>query len=139
MSDAIVSQGFKFEIRTGTGPDVYKEVKEIKKFSGLDGKSSILDVTHLQSTAKEKRKGLKDQGGFNITVNHLPADDGQNAMRSARDSDDPQHFKITWSDTSTTEFDGFVMSNPREGGVDAIVGGSFDIEITGDLDEEAAS
>ena len=130
-SAAIPTQGFKFEIRTSVGPDVYTEVKEVTKFSGLDGKASTIDVTNLQSTAKEKLMGLQDFGNLKLEVNHLPADTGQTAMRTAKTNMTKSHFKMTFSDASTAVFDGYVLSNPISGGVDSKVDGSFDLEITG--------
>jgi hypothetical protein len=133
MSDAIETQGFKLEIGNGDSPLTYTEVKEIKNFNGFDGSASEIDVTHLQSTAKEFRMGIQDNGQFNVDGNFLPGDAGQDLMRAARASREIQDFKITWSDDSTTTFQGFVQGAPRSGGVDAIVEASFTIRISGDI------
>jgi len=136
-TNALATQGFKIEISdSGIDPLVYTEIKEIKNFSGFDGSAAVLDATHLQSTAKEKRKGLKDLGGFSIDVNHLPSDAGQKKLRDAIDltgDTAEKTFLLTLSDTSTVQFNAFVMSNSQSGGVDAIHEGSFTLEITGDL------
>ncbi len=130
-SNAIPTQGFKFEIRTAVGPDVYTEVKEVTKFSGFDGKASMIDVTNLQSTAKEKLMGLQDFGSLKLDGISLPTDAGQLAMRTAKTGGTKSHFRATFSDLSTGVSDGFVLSNPISGGVDAKVDSSFDLEITG--------
>lgn len=137
MSNAVPTQGFKLEISdSDIDPLVFTEVKEIKNFSGFDGQASVIDVTHLGSTAKEKLKGLLDNGAFSIDVNHLPSDAGQKLMRVARaDSGTTalKTFKMTLSDTSTVDFQAVVLSNPINGGVDGVVDGSFALEISGDL------
>jgi len=130
-SEAIGTQGFKLEIGEPTGSPEYVEVKEITTFKGFDGQAAEIDITHLQSTAKEFLMGLQDFGTFSIDVNYLASDDGQQAMRAAKASRDKKLFRATFSDNSTAVFDGYVLSNPLSGGVDAKVDGSFDVRITG--------
>ncbi len=131
MSDAIESQGFKLEMGAEDSPFGYNEVKEVKSFTGFDGKAAEIDVTHLQSTAKEFLMGLQDFGGFNVDCNYLADDTGQSAMRSAKADRSLHTFKLTFADASTAIFQGYVLSNSMKGGVDASVEGSFQIRITG--------
>ncbi len=131
MAQAITAQGFKLEIGNGDSPLTYTEIKEVKSFQGFDGEASEVDVTHLRSTAKEFLMGLQDFGSFSVDVNHLPSDPGQLLARAAKASALVQDFKATFSDNSTAVFQGYVKSNPRSGGVDAAVDGSFAIRITG--------
>src|SRR3954453_7443165 len=112
MSNALETQGFKFEIGNGNSPLTYTEVKEVVSFNGFDGKASEIDITHLQSTAKEFLMGLRDFANFNLEVNYLSGDTGQDAMRAAQASRDIQDFKITFSDSNNATFQGYVMSNP---------------------------
>lgn len=133
MSNAIESQGFKFEIGNLDSPLTYTEVKEVGNFKGFDGQAAEIDVTHLQSTAKEYLMGLQDFGSLSIDVNHLPSDAGQVKMRSAKVSRDIQDFKITFSDNSTAKFQGYVLSNPISLGVDSKVDGSFAVRISGNV------
>lgn len=131
MANAIESQGFKFEIGNGDSPTTWTEVKEVTTFSGFDGQASEIDVTHLQSTAKEFLMGLQDFGSFQMDVNHLPTDAGQDLMRAAKATRAIQEFRITLSDSSLIRFNGYVLSNPISGAVDGKVDGSFNIRITG--------
>ncbi len=134
MSDALPTQGFKLEVGdVGDSPAALTEISEITNFSGFDGQAAIIDVTHLQSTAKEKLQGLQDNGGFSLDVNHLPSDAGQKECRAAKAAGGKKLFLLTYSDTSTVQFEAFVMSNPQSGGVDSKVDGSFALEITGAL------
>ncbi len=131
MSSAIGTQGFTFGIQRTASPGEFTLVGEVTDFSGFDGKAAEIDVTHLQSTAKEFLMGLQDFGNFSIDVNYIAADAGQVLMRAAKTSRAIQTFKITFSDASTATFQGYVLSNPVKGGVDAKVDGSFDVRITG--------
>jgi hypothetical protein len=134
VSTAIETQGFKFEIAAvGGSPLSYTEVKEITAFNGFDGAASEIDVTHLQSAAKEFLMGLQDFGTFQLDVNHLPDDTGQVAMRTAKADRDKREFRVTFSDANTATFQGYVLSNSISGGVDAKVDGSFTVRITGNV------
>lgn len=132
VSQAIAAQGFKFQIGAGS-PIAYTDVKEVTNFSGFDGQASEIDVTHLQSTAKEFLMGLQDFGSFQIDVNYLAADAGQDAMRAAKAARTITPFKCTFSDMSTAIFQGYVLGNPVSGQVDGKVDSSFSVRITGDV------
>lgn len=134
MSDAAETQGFKLEIAVNplASPLVYTEVKEITGFQGFGGQASEIDTTHLQSPAKESIMGLQDFGTFDIDTNYLSNDPGQKLMRAAKAARTKQHFLATYSNGSTDEFDGFVLSGPKSGGVDAKIDGSFSIRVTGE-------
>lgn len=133
MSDAIESQGFMVEIGNGDSPLTYTEVKEVKTFTAFDGSAAEIDVTHLQSTAKEFRMGLQDNGNFSMDLNYLPEDAGQDLVRAAKASREIQDFKLTFSDLTTATFQGFVTTAPRTGSVDSIIETSFNIRISGDV------
>jgi hypothetical protein len=77
--------------------------------------------------------GLQDFGTFQLDCNHLPDDLGQVEMRTAKADRDIRTFRVTFSDTGTAVFKGFVLSNAISGGVDAKVDGSFSIRISGDV------
>lgn len=133
MANALASQGFKLQVGVpaGVSPTSFTDVSEIVNARLFDGKGAIIDVTHLQSPAKEKRVGLQDFGGCSIDVNYLPSDAGQNIMRMARASAGLQTFKATFSNGTIAIFTGYVMSSPINLGVDSKVDASFDIEVSG--------
>lgn len=134
MSGAIETQGFVFGVSaTNTSPITYTTIREIVTFSGFDGSAAEIDVTSLESTAKEFLMGLQDWGTFQIDVNYLPADSGQDLLRTAKSNRDIHYFKATFSDTSYATFAGYVLSAPVKGGVDSKVDGSFSIKISGDV------
>ena len=133
MANAIETQGFKLEIGNLDSPLTYTEVSEITNFTLFDGQGAEIDTTHLQSTAKEFLMGLQDFGTAQFDCNYLPADSGQDKMRAAKSTRAIQDFQVTFSDTTTATFQGFVLSNPITGGVDAKVDGSFAVRISGDV------
>lgn len=131
-TNAIKAQGFKLEIETGaSSPIVWTEVKEVKTFNLQQAEAADIDVTHLQSAAKEYLTGLQDNGTFGGDMNFVIEDPGQVAMRAAMAAQSEQSFKATFSDGATATFQGFVKSMPLSGGVDQAVTGTFSIKVTG--------
>lgn len=134
MPDAIKSQGFTLEIGdAGDSPAALTAIRGITGFNGFDGQAAEIDVTTMDSTAKEFLMGLQDFGTFGIDVNHLPDDPGQVEARAAKAAQSLKEFLATFSDGSTASFQAYVMSNPVSGGVDAKVEGSFAFRISGNV------
>jgi hypothetical protein len=134
MPTAIETQGTTFGASaTGTSPITYTSVLGINSFDGLDGEAATIDVTTLASTSKEYLMGLQDNGNFTLNTNFLPADTGQDLLRTQKNSRALTYFKVTFSDTTYVTFAGYVKSATVSGGVDAKVDGSFSILISGDV------
>ena len=118
-STAISAQGSKFFIDTaaeGAAQPTWTQVKNLKSFSGFDGSATEIDVTDLDSTAKEKRLGLMDNGSFSIDVNVNIADPGQAALKAAQKASSLESFKLQYPDGSADTFDASVKSFPIAGG-----------------------
>lgn len=133
MATALESQSSKLEIGNGDSPLTYTQIGGLVSFSAFDGQASEIDITDLDSVAKEFIMGLQDFGSFTGETNYLPSDAGQTAMRAAKAARTIQDFKFTDSASNTATFQGYVLSNPFTGSVDAKIDGSFAIRITGDV------
>jgi hypothetical protein len=114
---------------------------EMTDFDGPGGSASVIDVSHLLSTRKEKRMGLADEGQFTCNVNFLPGDRGQTLMRDDRAARSEQVFRLhlTDEDDSYLEFHAFVLGFAISGGVDAKVNGKLTLEITAEVTQETAA
>jgi hypothetical protein len=132
-SSAIETQGTVIAIDTGSGTPTWTPIKEVVSFTGFDGSAAEIDVTSLESTAKEFLMGLQDFGSFTMECNYLPADTGQSALRTAKAARTKEDFKVTFSDASTASFSGYVLSAGVSGGVDSKMDTSFAIRITGNV------
>lgn len=134
MSGAIKSQGFMLEIGdVGDSPAALTEVKEVTNFQLFDGQANEIDITHMQSTAKERMMGLQDFGSGQFDLNFLSADPGQVEARAAKASGNRKSFLITFSNGYTAAFGGYVSSAPVSGGVDSKVDHSLTILVDGDV------
>lgn len=108
-------------------------VGEIKSFNGPGGQSSDIDITTLESTAKEFLQGLQDEGEFSFSANLHPSDVGQTFCRNARSAQLTRGFEVILADTDTTTFtfDGNVKGFSVAGAVDDVVKADVTIKISG--------
>jgi hypothetical protein len=114
-------------------PVALSAIAEVKTFSGFDGQASEIDVTHLQSTAKEFRLGLVDEGGFSFEMNQINTDAGQTALRASRDAGTIKQYVLTFPNAETATFSAFAKGVPTAGGVDGIVTSSVSLRISGSV------
>lgn len=133
-STAINAQGATLEVDVAVAGTPDTAISNIKSFSGFDGEASEIDVTNLDSTAKEYRAGLQDFGSFSLEWNPDYSDAGQNNVRSAQASGAVKTFLLTLPNGTTAQFAGIVKNAQAiSGGVDAVLDGSVSIKITGSV------
>lgn len=132
-SSAIETQGTQLLISPAGSPPAFTQVKELVSFTAFDGQAQEIDITNLDSVAKEFLMGLQDWGGFNGEFNYVDTDPGQVAMLAAKADRGIRNFKLIMSNDKYYEFTGFVLNAPISGGVDAKVDRSFQIRISGNV------
>ena len=129
---AIESQGITIQYIVGS-PGSMAGIANITSFSGPGGSASVIDVTNLNSTAKEKLMGLPDEGQFSIDINFDPDDSSHQNLRGARVSRTRTEFKINFTDQNpaSATFWGYVLGFAISGAVDQQVKAAITIEIDG--------
>lgn len=127
-SNAIETQGVTFTWNTAA-------IGEIVSFNGPGGSASVIDVTHLGSTRREKRMGIADEGQLSFEVNLVPGNAGQVALRADRASRTQRECVLTLTDDSSTTltFDAYCTQFSIQGSVDNKVSASVTLEITGEV------
>ena len=132
MAKAIESQGITLQVSEGS-PTLFQTIANVIGFSGPGGSASVIDITNLSSTAKEKLMGLPDEGQFTLDLNFDPDAASHIRMRDARVARQKMSFKINFTDVtpSSCVFDGYVLSMQYSGAVDAAVKAAVTIEIDG--------
>lgn len=134
-STAISAQGIAIA-RMGTS--TFETIPNVVSFQGPGGQSSVIDVTNLSSSAKEKRVGLRDEGQLSLSIHYNPDDLVHQSLRNDRVNRARVQFRITFTDTdpaTTWTFYGYVTQFSVQGGVDAVVEASVTIEIDGEITE----
>lgn len=131
----IYSTGKTITVGAGTAtPAAWTQVKDIKSVKFSPGGRTEIDVTNLDSVAKEKRLGLKDNGTMSGDMNVDLTDAGQDACRASEGSDNVKSFKVELpSSAGTATFDGQVKKMDWGGAVDAAFTGSYEITVTGEI------
>jgi len=132
-TNALETQGVVFKRGDGGGPEVFTAVGEVNSFDGPGGAATIIDATHLASTAREKIMGLPDEGQFSMELNLDPSDTQQIGLKDDRAARTKRNFELLLTDSPATKlsFAGFVMEFRISGGVDDKINASVTIEITG--------
>ena len=105
----------------------------IKDFTGFDGAASEIDVTNMDSSAKEFRLGLVDSGQFNFNIDYDSANVGHIALRAKQVSGVVSNFKVVLPNATAITFNGFVKKFSLAGGVDQVAKTAVDIRITGSI------
>lgn len=137
-SQAIEAQGTELYVATSASPDSYVRICEIKTFTGPGGSATVIDVTNLCSTAKEKRVGLQDEGQLSFTISYVPNDTAHQTLRTFRANRTKADFRIKFNDGSPKtqwDFEGYVLGFAVSGAVDAVIEANVTIEITGAITE----
>jgi predicted secreted protein len=135
MSDnAIKAQGTVLKLGAGS-PLAYTTIPEINSFNGPSGSATIIDVTDLSSTAKEKLTGLHDNGQLSFECNFIPTNAQHVALRTAKENSSMCSFQLIFSDGTTWSFNALVTGFSVSGGVDGVVKSSVTLDISGDISE----
>lgn len=132
---AIEAQGTGVFWSTSTSQSTAQAVGGVMGFSGPSGSAAVIDITTLQSTAKEKQMGLPDEGQISFDVVYLSTDVGQTALRNDRKSRTKRVVTLQLNDatTQTVYADAYCTGFSITGAVDDIVKASVTLELTGPL------
>lgn len=106
-------------------------VGSVTNLVGFDGQASEIDVTNLQSTAKEFLVGLQDFGNVTLTI-WLVTDTGQLRLRTIKTTAAVAAFSIGLSDGTVAAFAALVKQFSFDaGGPDSAVKGNVTLRVTG--------
>lgn len=128
------AQGTVISYSDGGSPSSFAAIGRIIGFKGPGGSAAVIDISDLDSLAKEKRMGLPDEGSFTLDLNYEPDLAAHAAMRAARRNRTRLEFKITYTDptaATTDVFFGYVTGFEISGSVDQVLKGSMTVEIDG--------
>jgi hypothetical protein len=115
-------------------PSAWIQVKEVKTIKSSGASASKIDVTDLDSTAKEYRAGLVDNGTFSSDVNILESDPGQAAVLAAFIAATVNNYKVV-SPSKTRTFQASCLKFPTipDSAVDGVQTGSAEWQISGSV------
>lgn len=129
----IDSRAFTTYTSGGTAtPVTWTQVKEIKGIKPSGSSVTKIDVTDLDSTAKEYLPGLVDNGTFSCDVNILESDAGQAAVLAAFEGSEEKTYKIV-TPAKVRTFTAICLKFPTvpDAVVDGVQTGSAEWQISG--------
>jgi hypothetical protein len=116
----------------GTATSItFTSIANVRTFSGFDGSASEIDVTNLESVAKEVRLGLVDPGNFTLELDYDSANAGHIALRAKQVLGALSSFKLTLPNATVVTFSGYVKKFSLGGGVDEVAKTSVELRISG--------
>jgi len=107
-------------------------VSEVLSFTGPAPSANVIDVTNLQSTAKEKMIGLYDGGQITINTNFLVTDAGQTKLRECLAARTQGNLMLQLSTASTSQYMammGYCTGFSVSGAVDNVLKADYTITI----------
>jgi hypothetical protein len=137
-SAAVSAQGVTHEMSAGpagpgTGsPSVWVNLNEIVTFQ-RSGDRPEIDVSSLDSLAREFRLGLKDEGTYSFECMYSDNSTGQARLRAALSEDDPSEFRVTYPNGDLRLFQALVKKVDESGGVDDVIRCQVELRITGPI------
>ncbi len=133
---AIDSSGFAAVGTSGAAvPQTFSKVGNVQDFTPDGGTATVIDVTNMDSTAKEKRQGLQDNGNYALTYDADDTDVGQLRLIAARAAQAVVVFKQYYpGGLKIRAWQGFVQKVTEPvAGVDKVLRCSATIVVTGPI------
>lgn len=91
---AVLGSGTLWKRGDGASPEVFTTIPECRGGT-LSDKDDLVEVTHLESAAKEYIYGLSDGSEIPITLNYLPSNVTQMALLADKAARLTRNFRIT--------------------------------------------
>lgn len=127
------SQASEIRIGDTASPIAYTAISQTVSITGPDGSAASVDVTALDSIAKEFFMGLPDEGSVQFECIHDPNDTQHELLRAVRASQTETPFQIALTDSPNTlyTFMGYVTGFSLSLGIDDATKASYTVLING--------
>lgn len=135
--DGLEAQGMRVAVSANQTYTTMVPVTGVKNISFRTGSATVIDDTDLDSTAKQKRMGLPDEGQCTFTLKFRPAETSHDMLLAAKSDRQARAFEVSMTDSPVTKyrFLGYVLSVPVSGSVDGIIESNVTVEISGPVTE----
>ncbi len=116
-------------------PEVFTAVADVVSISGPAITKDEIEVTALDSSAKEFIGALDDPGEITMEINWNPQDSEHVNLRADAEGSTVRNYRVVWSDVSTTQVDfaAEVMEFSLNTEANDAVKGSVRMKISGGL------
>lgn len=101
MTAAVLGSGATLQLGDGASPQVYATIAEVLRCGPIGSTNPEVDVTNLDSTAKEYIAGLADGNTMEFDVNYIQGV-SQQSLRASQAAGSTVHIKMTWPNSPQT-------------------------------------
>lgn len=132
--NAVVAKGTKFKRGDGTSSETFADIAEVNSIGLPNQSRPMIDVTDLDSLAREFIPGLLDAGQVTLTKNFTR--DTYIQTKADLDDDNSHNYQIVFPDASNTtiDFAGYVQEMAGDApGPDEKITSTVTYKITGDI------
>ena len=107
MTSAVLGKNATLQLGSDASPQVYTTIAEVLRCGPIGSTNPEVDVTNLDSTAKEYIAGLADGNTVDFDVNWISDNTQQLALRTAVTSGTTKNIRMVWptSPNTTAVFD----------------------------------
>jgi len=104
MTSAVLGSGATLQLGDGASPQVYATVAEVLRCGEIGSTNQEVDVTNLDSTAKEYIPGLADGNTFEFEFNYTQGT-SQVSLRTQQQAGATVHLQMVWPNSPQTSVD----------------------------------
>ena len=136
MTVAVLGSGATLQLGSGASPQVYTTIAEVLRCGPIGSTNPEVDVTNLDSTAKEYIAGLADGNSLEFDVNWISSNTQQTSLRTQQASGSTVNMRMVWqtSPNTTAVFDLVLLSfEISETSAESQVMASISGRITGSI------
>lgn len=102
MTEAVLGALTQLKLSDGASPEVYTLIAEVLRVGPVGSSAPEVDVTNLDSTAKEYIGGLDDGHTVDFDVNWIAGNTQQEVFRDG--VGDTKNMQMLWPDTTLAAF-----------------------------------
>jgi hypothetical protein len=112
MTLAVLGSGATLQLGSGASPQVYTTIAEVLRCGPIGSTNPEVDVTNLDSTAKEYIAGLADGNSLEFDVNWIAGNTQQTQLRTDQAAGNTVNLKMVWPTSPNTiaQFDLVLLS-----------------------------
>lgn len=129
----IATKGSQLYLGDAASPETYTKIAQATSLGGPSQENPEIEVTDLDSTAKEYIAGLVDNGEITAALNFDPATTTHQTLNTLLNSGATRNWyiKIPTSPAYYMTFSGFVRTFPKSAEVESVWKADLTIRVSG--------
>ena len=102
MTAAVLGKGATLQLGSGASPQAYTTIAEVLRCGPIGSSNPEVDVTNLDSTAKEYIAGLADGNTVEFDMNWLRGNTQQASLRTSQAAGSTVNLRMVWQTSPLT-------------------------------------